>query len=1403
MKDKIACALILVPLLSGCPGGGSSPPPPNDDGTPAPPRATTFSKSFGGPGFDSAHAALQSSDGGYVFVGAIDGTGNFLGEEDLWINKLDGNGNIEWQRAIGNLSEDSLNRIHRFLSVQATPDGGYVVAGMAVDEPGAPPAATGNDVWVAKYSAAGILEWDREYDSGRWPGFDFAAATFGRGEFADDEATDIQVTPDGGYVVTGRSLANLQRTPTRVAVDASSVMVLKLNATGEPAWQRRLTDGQFSGSEFAPIIRATAEGGAVVGYQGRFDGGIEMRIVRIAQDGVPLWTRREPEDDMSLADIFQTDDLDDGTGRHDGIRDDGFVIIRGDFARVEDCRDCPNSEVMRLTRDGALDWRRSYEGSDRVLLAAGDQFCAPRTGGAAGFDCELVFAGQTQRLQGGRAYVLTTSESGDVLRESVPDNTPSYITDILARPDGRLIALLGLEFIHPATLGPDNARESSARRIVMDWQSFGVVAASDDIPLRTTGTSRPDIFGTYPAVQLLELTSDSGVLDFNVRSQVFSRLSAPDPLAGPLVAQPSVRVSEVRAERGIAVVEIASGSYVVAGRAGIFDSATGLQFDRIWVLRITNGGIDWQRTYEPSAELHAMSPSGDGGVLLVGRFGDGFDFSVLKLTADGSVAWQSHQLDPASEPEYADVQLTPDGGSVVLAGQLSTRGSFEVTRFDAGGNILWQHFYLGASGTSIAPTDDDGDGARDDGFVIGGSGPRDRGVPEHRLLDVVKLDAEGEVMWSRTYGVLGASVPHESSARDGGGPLGAKVGQTADGYILGTTDQAVIAPEALGQPFGQTNVFLLKVNRAGDVLWSRNYGALLDETLRDLRVLADGGLIAAGSSDSLGERSDAWVLRLDGDGLIASGCNALLGSIPTAAIRSQQLVVSQSPFEKAEAVMPVTVRETGVVPRLIDRNVEARQCLGSSGSSTPPPSGSQSTLTVVQAGSLTGVVSSVPAGIVCGTAAGSAGCSAPFAVGSDAFLSVDPGSLNTFLRWEDCDEVVSAQTGGARCRVRMDRDRAVRAVFGEPRDRFQLRFTINGTGTIRSGDDGIRCGTFFGANQDCESFYDALLPGSTLPNSISLAVFTNADGFVSWGGDCAAGGSASGFNLTMDADKNCTATFSDAPPAFDLTVQKTGNGSGRVLSAPTGISCGSFCTASFNEDTTVRLRATPDAASNSTFGGWTGCDRLDPGPSGSIPVCEVDVAAARTVSASFQTSTPPPGPTQTLLTRITFDGRGSIASNPAGIVCSSATGNGGSCVADFPQGSVVRLIPTPEPGFRFVEWRQDPDCADGEVTMNTTKQCEAVFDEAGGGGSSFTLSFTAGQIFGGRVETVDGSINCPGSSCTAIYPAGTAVSLRAIPDNGRVLEAWTQDCEDLPPLNAVPVTMDRSYTCAAAFVTAP
>jgi len=88
-------------------------------------------------------------------------------------------------------------------------------------------------------------------------------------------------------------------------------------------------------------------------------------------------------------------------------------------------------------------------------------------------------------------------------------------------------------------------------------------------------------------------------------------------------------------------------------------------------------------------------------------------------------------------------------------------------------------------------------------------------------------------------------------------------------------------------------------------------------------------------------------------------------------------------------------------------------------------------------------------------------------------------------------------------------------------------------------------------------------------------------------------------------------------PLTQLTVTKSGTGSGTVTSTPAGIECGSICGAQFAQATSVTLSAT--AASGSTFTGWGGA-------CSGAGSCEVAMSEARSVTASFAKDSPPVPP---------------------------------------------------------------------------------------------------------------------------------------------------------------------------------
>ncbi len=146
-------------------------------------------------------------------------------------------------------------------------------------------------------------------------------------------------------------------------------------------------------------------------------------------------------------------------------------------------------------------------------------------------------------------------------------------------------------------------------------------------------------------------------------------------------------------------------------------------------------------------------------------------------------------------------------------------------------------------------------------------------------------------------------------------------------------------------------------------------------------------------------------------------------------------------------------------------------------------------------------------------------------------------------------------------------------------------------------------------------------------------------------------------------------TSTTPPPPVQLTVSKSGAGSGTVTSAPAGISCATTCAASFPAGSRVTLSAA--AASGSSFGGWSG------GGCSGTATCVVTLNAATTVTATFGTSPPPP---VQLTVSKSGAGSGTVTSAPAGINC------GTTCAASFPAGSQVTLSAAAASGSSFGGW---------------------------------------------------------------------------------------------------------------------
>lgn len=167
---------------------------------------TQWKKSLGGTNDDYANSVQQTKDGGYIIAGttqSIDGDVTNIpgGSQDFWIVKLNGTGDVLWQKAFGETAKDNV------YNIQQTQDGGYIMAGSS--------GVKDIDATIFKLNDKGIIEWQKN---------------IGGAEY--DEFKSIQQTKDEGYILAGVSSStdgDLENIP----YNKSDFWIVKLKATGE------------------------------------------------------------------------------------------------------------------------------------------------------------------------------------------------------------------------------------------------------------------------------------------------------------------------------------------------------------------------------------------------------------------------------------------------------------------------------------------------------------------------------------------------------------------------------------------------------------------------------------------------------------------------------------------------------------------------------------------------------------------------------------------------------------------------------------------------------------------------------------------------------------------------------------------------------------------------------------------------------------------------------------------------------------------------------------------------------------------------------------------------------------------------------------------------------------------
>jgi streptogramin lyase/pimeloyl-ACP methyl ester carboxylesterase len=293
-----------------------------------------------------------------------------------------------------------------------------------------------------------------------------------------------------------------------------------------------------------------------------------------------------------------------------------------------------------------------------------------------------------------------------------------------------------------------------------------------------------------------------------------------------------------------------------------------------------------------------------------------------------------------------------------------------------------------------------------------------------------------------------------------------------------------------------------------------------------------------------------------------------------------------------------------------------------------------------------------------------------------------------------------------------------------------LSVAISGTGSVTSSPAGINC------PGSCAATF---LLGTQVTLSANPA---NGWSFTGWSGGCSGAGSCV---VAINAPTAVSATFTQNAAAFNLSVSTVG--SGMVTSSPSGINCGSTCSANFASGAAVSLTAAP--ANGWSFSGWSGaCSGM---------ICQVTVNANTSVIATFTQN----GPAVTLT--VNENGTGSGTVTGAGINC------GATCTTSLPAGTPVQLTAAASAGSTFTGWSGGGCGATStcSFTINADTTVIATFTQ-----NAPAVTLTVNENGTGNGTITGAGINC-GATCTTSLPAGTPVQLTAAASAGSTFTGWS------------------------------
>lgn len=302
-------------------------------------------------------------------------------------------------------------------------------------------------------------------------------------------------------------------------------------------------------------------------------------------------------------------------------------------------------------------------------------------------------------------------------------------------------------------------------------------------------------------------------------------------------------LGDAKEDYGEAVIATSDWGALAVGYSESFGSDNDLD---IYVVRTdVDGNILWTNIYDEAFEERAYSvvETTDGGFLIAGDISnspnENANAYLLKISAEGTFEW-SRQYGAAAKETFYDLAISPDGG-YIMTGQtydtVNDESDVLAVKVNAQGEEEWTRTYGGEiseTGVAIAPYKS--------GYALTGFMDNvDNSVGKDILL--YRLNLQGDTLWTKA--------------------IGGTLSEEAEDLAISQDDKIVIAGHANTDSL---RAYIAKFDENGDKVWDLRVKKGEEDLFKSLVALPNGHVVAAGLSSIDAINVDLLIAEIDENG---------------------------------------------------------------------------------------------------------------------------------------------------------------------------------------------------------------------------------------------------------------------------------------------------------------------------------------------------------------------------------------------------------------------------------------------------------------------------------------------------------------------------------------------------------